>query len=190
MAMVIANDFRPGMTVMVDGRVMQVVDYHRVQPGKGGAFLRTRLRDLEQGGSVTKTFRSEEKIEQAFLEGRTFQYLYRQGDDHVIMDMESFEQAAVSAKELGEQAMYLREGMEVFVRLHKGRRVAIELPDFVEAKVVESDPGVRGDTATGGTKPATIETGAKVTVPLFVNTGDVIRVDTRTGEYVTRVQGG
>ena len=190
MATIIVNDFRPGMTLMVDGRVMQVVDYQRVQPGKGGAFLRTKLRDLERGGIVSKTFRSEEKIEQAYLETHTMQYLYRDGDNHVFMDLESFEQLGVPADELGERSGYLKDGMEVSFRTYQGRRVEVELPDFVEAVVVETDPGLRGDTASGGSKPATIETGVRVTVPLFVNVGDTIRVDTRTGNYVTRVQTG
>ncbi len=190
MATIIANDFRPGMTVVVDGQVMQVVDYQRVQPGKGGAFLRTRLRNLERGGVVTKTFRSEEKIEQAYLETHKMQYLYREGDSFIFMDLDSFEQTGVPTDELGDQAMYLKDGMEASFRTYQGRRVEVEMPDFVEAAVVQTDPGVRGDTATGGSKRATIETGATVTVPLFVNEGDVIRVDTRTGQYVTRVQGG
>jgi len=190
MAAIIANDFRPGMTVVVDGRVMQVVDYHRVQPGKGGAFLRTKLRDLERGGIVNRTFRSEEKIEQAYLETHKTQYLYRDGDACYFMDLETFEQEGVPTDELGEQAKYLKEGMEVSFRTYKSRRVEVGVPDFVRASVVETDPGLRGDTATGGSKPATIETGATVTVPLFVNIGDVIRVDTRTGQYVERVQGG
>jgi len=190
MAAIIANDFRPGMTVVVDGRVMQVVDYHRVQPGKGGAFLRTKLRDLERGGMVNKTFRSEEKVEQAYLETHRTQYLYRDGDACYFMDLETFEQQGVSTDELGEQAKYLKDGVEVSFRTYKGRRVEVSVPDFVNATVVETDPGLRGDTATGGSKPAKIETGATVTVPLFVGIGDVIRVDTRTGQYVERVQGG
>ena len=190
MATIIANDFRPGMTVIVDGRVMQVVDYQRVQPGKGGAFLRTRLRDLERGGMVSKTFRSEAKIEQAYLETRKTQYLYRDGDACYFMDMETFEQEGVPVDELGDHVLHLKEGMEVSFRTYKGRRVEVELPAFVDAEVVHTDPGLRGDTATGGTKPATVETGATVTVPLFINVGDVIRVDPRTGQYVERVQGG
>jgi len=190
MATIIANDFRPGMTVTVDGRVMRVVEYQRVQPGKGGAFLRTKLRDLERGGMVNKTFRSEEKIEQAYLETRKTQYLYRDGDACYFMDMGTFEQEGVPADELGDHVLHLKEGMEVSFRTYKGRRVEVELPAFVEVEVVQTDPGVRGDTAAGGSKPATVETGATVTVPLFVNVGDVIRVDTRTGQYVERVQGG
>jgi len=188
MAMVIANDFRPGWTVVGDGRGMQVGEYQRVLPGKGGAFLRTKLRDLERGRMVTKTFRSEEKIEQAYLETCRCQYLYRDGDTCYFMDLRSFEQDGVPAAELGDGVRYLKEGMVVSFRTYKGRRVEVELPDFVQATVVETDPGLRGDTATGGSKPATVETGATVTVPLFINVGDVIRVDTRTGHYVERVQ--
>lgn len=190
MASIIANDFRPGLTVVVDGRVMQVLEYQRVQPGKGGAFLRTKLRDLERGGIVTKTFRSEEKIEQAYLETRKAQYLYRDGEVCYFMDLETFEQEGVPAAELGDRVRFLKEGMEVAFRTHQGRRVEVELPDFVDAAVVETEPGVRGDTASGGSKPAVVETGATVTVPLFINVGDIIRVDTRTGQYVERVQGG
>jgi elongation factor P len=189
MPTIIANDFRPGVTVIVDGRVMQVVDYQRVKPGKGHSFLRTRLRDLERGGMISKTFPSEEKIEQAFLETRKAQFTYREGDTCYFMDTESFEQEAVSAAELDRLARYLQEGMEVSIRTYGGRRVSVELPDFVEARVVETDPGLKGDTAAGGSKPAKIETGATVTVPLFVNIGDRIRVDTRTGQYVQRVSG-
>jgi elongation factor P len=187
MAMIIANEFRTGLTVMVDDRIMQVVEYHRVQPGKGGAFMRTKLRDLERGGVITRMFRGEEKVEVAFLEGKKQQYLYREGTDRVFMDMESFEQAPVPEEELGEQAQFLQEGAEVIFRVHAGRRIAIEVPDFVDAKVVRTDPGFRGDTATSPSKPAELETGAVVNVPLFIETGDVIRVDTRTGQYVERV---
>jgi elongation factor P len=187
MAMIIANEFRTGLTVMVDDRIMQVVEYHRVQPGKGGAFMRTKLRDLERGGVITRMFRSEEKVEVAFLEGKKYQYLYREGDTRIFMDMESFEQIPVPEEELGDQASFLKEGAEVIFRVHEGRRISTEIPDFVEAKVVRTDPGFRGDTATSASKPAEIETGTEVTVPLFIETGDVIRVDTRTGEYVERV---
>jgi elongation factor P len=166
-----------------------VVDYQRVKPGKGHSFLRTRLRDLERGGMISKTFMSEEKIEQAFLETRKAQFTYREGETCFFMDTESFEQEAVSAAKLDRQARYLQEGMEVSLRSYGDRLISVELPDFVDARVVETDPGLKGDTAAGGSKPAKIETGATVTVPLFVNIGDRVRVDTRTGHYVQRVSG-
>ena len=188
--MIIANDFRTGMTVVVDGRVMQVLEYHRVRSGKGGAYMRTKLRDLEGGSVLTKLFRSEEKVEQAFLEARRMQYLYREGDIYYFMDLESFEQVGMTGAELDEQVHYLKDGMEVTFRVFQGRRLAVELPDFVDAVVVKTEPGVRGDTAARASKPAVLETGAMVTVPLFINQGDVVRVDTRTGQYVERIQGG
>ena len=180
-------DFRNGLTIETDRQLFQIVYFQHVKPGKGGAFVKTRLRNLRTGAVVEKTFRAGERMEPAYLERRTIQFLYRAGDDYVFMDTETYDQSSLGADQLGDKAEYLKEGIEVSIVSHDGRLLGIDLPDTVELRVTQTDPGLRGDTASGGSKPATLETGAVVTVPLFVNEGDLIRVDTRSGKYLERV---
>lgn len=188
MPLIDTNSIKPGMTIVQDGRIMEVVDYSHVKPGKGGAFVRCKLRDYITGQAMEKTWKGFQKIEQAVLETAPMEYLYRDGRRFFFMDPESFEQVAVDEELVGDAAQWLKENVHcTFVR-HDGRIIAIGVPDFIEARIVDTEPGVRGDTASGGNKPATIETGATVKVPLFLQEGDVIKVDTRDGSYVERVQ--
>jgi elongation factor P len=179
-------EFRNGLVMRLDGVLFQIVYFQHVKPGKGGAFVRTKLRNVLTGAVVERTFRAGERVEDVRLERRPLQYLYTSGDIYYFMDLESFEQHPVGAATVAQQIRFLKEGITVDALFHEGRILLIELPNFLELEVTETDPGVRGDTATGGTKPATLETGAVVQVPLFVNTGDRIKVDTRSGEYLTR----
>ncbi|HIE50455.1 MAG TPA: elongation factor P [Armatimonadetes bacterium] len=188
--MISTSDFRTGLTIAVEGEVYSIIEFLHVKPGKGGAFVRTKLRHLKTGRVLDKTFRAGEKMEPAILDRRKMQYLYNTGEEFVFMDLEDFDQHTLTKEQVGEAARFLCDGLEVDLTFHRGELLGLELPITVEAKVVDTDPGVRGDTATGGSKPATIESGAVVQVPLFINVGDVIRVDTRTGEYVDRVQAG
>jgi elongation factor P len=181
-----SNDFRNGVTIELDGQIFVVVEFLHVKPGKGAAFVRTKLRNIENGGVTERTFRAGEKVPRAHLERREMQYLYRSADDFSFMDNESFEQVLLSAEYLGDQALYLKENMAVIAVKYKDRMIGVELPNSVELTVVETDPGVRGDTASGGSKPAKLETGLIVQVPFFINEGDVLRVDTRTGQYIER----
>jgi elongation factor P len=181
-------DFRNGLSIELDGEVYTIVEFQHVKPGKGGAFVRTRLRHVRTGRIQEKTFRAGERMEQARLERRKMQYLYHTGDEFVFMDLENYDQFGLSPSQVGDQARFLKEGLEVEVTFHRNRVLGLELPITIEATVVDTDPGLRGDTAAGGSKPATLETGAVVSVPLFVNVGDRIRVDTRTGEYLDRIK--
>ena len=185
--MISTADFRNGLTILLEGVVYQLIEFQHVKPGKGGAFVRTKLRSLRTGNVLEKTFRAGERMEPAYLERRTMQFLYRAGDDYVFMDTETYDQSSLSGDDLGDKAEYLKEGIEVSVVSHDGRLLGVELPDSVELRVTQTDPGLRGDTASGGSKPATLETGAVVQVPLFVNEGDVLRVDTRNHQYLERV---
>ncbi len=180
-------DFRNGMVLRHDGELWQIVSFQHVKPGKGGAFVRTRLKKVTTGQVVERTFRAGERVEEVRLERRPMQYLY--ADDHhaYFMDQRTYEQVPIALAVLEEQRSYLKENVVCDVIAHADGIVGVELPQFVEAKIVETDPGVRGDTATGGTKPARLETGAVVQVPLFVNRGETIRVDTRTNSYLERV---
>ncbi|MFB3882691.1 MAG: elongation factor P [Armatimonadota bacterium] len=180
-------DFRNGLTIETDGQLFQIVYFQHVKPGKGGAFVKTRLRNLRTGAVVEKTFRAGERMEQAIIERQKMQFLYRAGDDYTFMDMETFDQTSLPESRIGEGAVYLKPDMEVAVVTYGGELLGVELPNTVDLAVTQTDPGLRGDTATGGSKPATLESGAVVNVPLFINEGDVIRVDTRTGQYVQRV---
>ena len=180
-------DFRNGMVILQDGGLWQIVYFQHVKPGKGGAFVRTRLRKVETGQVVERTFRAGEKVEEARLERRLMQYLYS-GDHHAyFMDVQTYEQHPVGEDLLRDQQPFLKENIVCDLLLHDGRVIGVELPNFIEAEIVETEPGVRGDTATGGTKPARLETGAVIQVPLFVNVGETIRVDTRTSAYLERV---
>ena len=187
--MISTADFRNGLTIQLDGEVYSIVEFQHVKPGKGGAFVRTKLRALRTGGVVDKTFRAGERMEPAYLERRTVQFLYRAGDDYVFMDNETYDQTSFSSDQLGDKAQYLKEGVDLAVASHEGRLLGLELPDSVALTVTQTDPGLRGDTASGGSKPATLETGAVVQVPLFINQGDVIRVDTRSHQYLERTSG-
>lgn len=184
--MISTNDFHNGLTIEFDGTVYQVVSFQHSKTGRGSAFVRTKLRNVEDGGIVEKTFRAGEKINRAHVEQRQKQYLYRDGDDYVFMDNETFEQISIDQKQLADKKNYLKENMILEVSMYKGRPIDITLPTFVELEVVETQPNIKGNTVSGGSKPATLETGAVVQVPLFLNQGEVIRVDTRTGEYIER----
>lgn len=182
------NDFRPGITVIIDGEIYMVLEAQHVKLGRGGAHVRTRLKHLLTGNVVEQNFRAGEEFEQAIVERRPYQFLYRQGDEFVFMDVETYEQVSLSSDQVGEDARFLKEGTEVILFFHEGTPLMGELPTTVELQVVETDPGVRGDTVSGGSKPAKLETGAVIQVPLFINIGDIVRVDTRTGRYVERVK--
>jgi len=181
-------DFKTGLTIELDEGVFQIIEFQHVKPGKGGAFVRTKLRNLETGSVLDKTFRAGEKMERAHIDRVEMEYLYRDGNEYVFMDMSSYEQSSLTAEELGDSVHYLKENTPVQVVSYKGKLLGVELPASMELKVTQTDPGLRGDTATGGSKPATLETGLVVQVPLFVNEGDVIRVDTRTGSYLERAK--
>lgn len=185
--MISVNDLRTGLTIDVDNDIWQVIEFQHVKPGKGAAFVRTKLRSLRGNGIQEKTFRAGEKVARAHLENRKMQYLYASGDTHTFMDMETYEQLELPASQIQEQLNYLKENMEVHILIFQGETLGVEVPNTVELKVVETEPGIKGDTASGGSKPATLETGFTVQVPLFVNEGDTIVIDTRTGEYVSRV---
>lgn len=185
--MISTNDFRTGLTIELDGQVYEVIDFQHVKPGKGAAFVRSKLKNLQTGATIEKTFRAGEKVNRAHLDKREMQYLYRAGDTLTFMDTETFEQISFTEEQLGETIKFLKENMVIQVLFHKGNTIGIELPNFVELAVVETDPGVKGDTVSGATKRAKLETGAQIQVPLFVEEGDVIKVDTRTGEYIERV---
>ncbi len=186
--MINTNDLKGGMTIEVDGQPYLVLEAnHHKLIGRGGAIVRTKLRNLETGVIVDRTFNAGDKVPRAQVETRQVQYLYSAGDEYHVMDLETYDQFPLRPEHLGDAVRFLKENMELTVVSFKGRIVAVELPITVELKVTETDPGVRGDTAAGGSKPATLETGAVVRVPLFINPGDTIRVDTRTGEYVGRV---
>ncbi len=185
--MISTNQFRNGTAIRVDGKRFTILFFQHVKPGKGGAFVRTRLRNIDTGAVVEKTFRAGEKLENVRTESRPMTYLYRDGDMLYFMDSDTYEQVAVPAEVVGEATGYVVEGGTVSVLSADGEVVSVEPPAHVDLEVAETDPGLKGDTATGGTKPATLETGLVVQVPLFVNVGDRVRVDTRSNEYLTRV---
>ncbi len=186
--MIDTSDFRNGLHIIQDGEIFTIIEFQHVKPGKGGAFVRTKLKNLKTGAVIDKTFRAGERMDQAVVERKTMQYLYHEGDDYILMDMESYESVPVNASLFGDQVKYLKENTDVTALVHEGSIIGVEIPFFVELEVTETDPGVRGDTASGGSKPATLETGAVVQVPFFINVGDRIRVDTRTDEYMERVR--
>jgi len=184
--MISSNDFRTGTTIELDGQVWRVVEFLHVKPGKGSAFVRTKLKSVQNGNVVEKTFRAGESVQQAILEKSNLQHTYVESGDYVFMDMTSFEETRLSAEQIGKGAKYLKEGMEVNVIFLNGKVLEVELPISITLKVTETDPGVKGDTASGGTKPAILETGAQVMVPLFISVGEMIRVDTRNDSYLGR----
>jgi len=184
--MISSNDFRTGVSIELDGSVWRVVEFLHVKPGKGSAFVRTKLKNVQSGNTVEKTFRAGETVPQANLEKKVMQHTYREGEDLVFMDMETFEEVRMSEAQVGDRVKYLKEEMEVSVVRWNEQILEVELPTSVVLEVTETDPGVKGDTATGGTKPAIVETGAQVMVPLFISIGERIKVDTRNDSYLGR----
>ncbi|WP_066365720.1 elongation factor P [Neobacillus fumarioli] len=184
--MISVNDFRTGLTIEVDGSIWRVIDFQHVKPGKGAAFVRSKLRNLRTGAIQEKTFRAGEKVEKAQIDNRKMQYLYASGDQHVFMDMESYEQVELPASSIEHELKFLKENMEVYIVMFQGETLGVELPNTVELEVVETEPGIKGDTASGGSKPATLETGLVVQVPFFVNQGDKLIINTTDGTYVSR----
>lgn len=185
--MLSAGDFRNGITIEYDNNIYQIIEFQHVKPGKGAAFVRTKLKNIINGGVVEKTFRPTEKFEEARIDRVEMQYLYNDGDLFYFMDMNTFEQIGLNQDQIGDALKFVKENEMVKIISHKGNVFAVEPPLFVELEITDTEPGFKGDTATGATKPATVETGALVYVPLFVNLGDKIKIDTRTGEYLSRV---
>ena len=179
-------DIRTGLVIEYKGHRMKIVEFLHVKPGKGSAFVRTKLKSVQSGNVVEKTFRAGESVQQAILEKSNLQHTYVESGDYVFMDMTSFEETRLSSEQIGKGAKYLKEGMEVNVIFHNGKVLEVELPISITLKVTETDPGVKGDTASGGTKPAILETGAQVMVPLFISVGEMIKVDTRNDSYLGR----
>jgi elongation factor P len=184
--MISSNDFRPGVSIEWNGGVWRVVEFLHVKPGKGAAFVRTKLKNVQTGGVVEQTFRAGETVPQANLEKSTMQHTYKEGDGFVFMDMDSYEEATLTANQIGERVKYLKEGMEVSVVRWNEQIMEVELPNSVVLEVTQTDPGIKGDTATGGSKPAIVETGAQIMVPLFIETGERIKIDTRSDQYLGR----
>ena len=185
--MISAGDFRNGVTIEVDGNIFQILEFQHVKPGKGAAFVRTKLKNIINGGVVEKTFRPTEKFPQARIDRKDMQYLYSDGDLFTFMDTETYDQVALNTDTVGDTLKFVKENEICKVCSHNGNVFAVEPPLFVELEITDTEPGFKGDTATGASKPATVETGAQVFVPLFVNQGDKIKIDTRTGEYLSRV---
>lgn len=182
------TEFRTGLKIEIDGEPYVIVDFQHVKPGKGGAFVRTKIKSLRSGNVIDRTYRAGEKVGVPELEEKTMQYLYAAAKDRVFMDTTSYEQVSLSEQQLGDSINYLKENMEIKVLYYKGAPINIEVPMFVELAIAKTDPGVRGDTASGGSKPATLETGAVLKVPFYLNEGDVVKVDTRTGTFIERVK--
>ena len=185
--MISASDFRNGMTIEIDGNVCQIIEFQHVKPGKGAAFVRTKLKDIINGGVKETTVRPTEKVPAARIDRKDMQYLYQDGDIYNFMDSETYEQIGLTSEQVGDSLKFVKENEVCKINSYNGNVFAVEPPMFVELTITETEPGFKGDTATGATKPATVETGANVAVPLFVNEGDVIKIDTRTGEYLSRV---
>lgn len=181
------NEIKAGLTILVDEQVWVVLECQHVKPGKGAAFVRVKIRSLKNSSVQEKTFRGDEKIEEAFVEERKLQYQYSSGNMYHFMDQENFEEIAISDDQMGDKSRFLKDNLEVNAYFYKGDFLNVGLPTFIEVRVTRTEPGIRGDTAKSGTKPATIETGAIIQVPLFINEGDAVKVDTRTGGYVERV---
>ena len=185
--MISAGDFRNGITIEYDNNVYQIIEFQHVKPGKGAAFVRTKLKNIKSGGVVEKTFRPTEKCPQARIDRKDMQYLYDDGDLYYFMNVETYDQVGLTKDQVGDSLKFVKDNEMVKVCSHNGEVFAIEPPLFVELEVIETEPGFAGNTAQGATKPATVETGAQVMVPLFVNQGDKLKIDTRTGEYLSRV---
>ena len=185
--MISTNDLRTGVTVEIDGAVWAVLEFQHVKPGKGAAFVRTKMKNVATGAVQERTFNAGEKLNKARVENKEMQYLYVSGEFYTFMDNSTFEQMDLVADQIGDGLKYLIENMNIQIQVFDGKVIGVEMPNFVELTITECEPGVKGDTATAGTKPATLETGAQVKVPFFINEGDKIRIDTRTGEYLSRV---
>ncbi len=185
--MISAGDFRNGVTIEIEGAVFQIIEFQHVKPGKGAAFVRTKLKNVINGGVVERTFRPTEKFPQARIDRSDMQYLYNDGDLFYFMNVENYEQVALNRDTIGDALKFVKENEMCKVLAYNGNIFSVEPPLFVELEITDTEPGFKGDTATGATKPATVETGAQVAVPLFVNQGDIIKIDTRTGEYLSRV---
>ena len=185
--MISAGEFRNGITIEYEGNIYQIIEFQHVKPGKGAAFVRTKLKNIKNGGVVERTFRPTEKCPMARIDRRDMQYLYNDGDLYTFMDMETYDQISLNKDAIGDALKFVKENETCRICSHNGSVFAVEPPLFVELAITETEPGFKGDTATGANKPATVETGAMVYVPLFVNEGDVIKIDTRTGEYLSRV---
>ena len=184
--MISSNDFRTGVTIEYDGQIWRVIEFMHVKPGKGAAFVRTKLKNIRTGAVKETTFRAGEKVGRARIENRGMQYLYNDGDNFTFMDTETFEQTNIGRDQLEYELNFLKENMNCVVVLYEGQPIGVELPNTVELSVAQTEPGIRGDTATGGSKPAAMETGYTVQVPFFINVGDVLIIDTRSGLYVSR----
>lgn len=184
--MIATNQFKNGLTIMLDNQIFTIISFQHVKPGKGGAFIRTKLKNLKTGNFLDKTFRSGEKVEQAFVEEKKLQFLYHQGGFYHFMDQETFEQTELSEDRLDEKLKFLQDNMVISMAVCRGEIIDINLPNFVELKVTHTEPGVRADTVKAATKTATLETGARIEVPLFINQDDILKIDTRTGQYVSR----
>ncbi|HTN81832.1 MAG TPA: elongation factor P [Acidimicrobiales bacterium] len=187
MPAITTNDLKNGITLQLDNGLFTVVDFQHVKPGKGGAFVRTTLKNARTGAVIERTFRAAERVEQAIVDKREMQFLYREADEYVFMDTESYDQLHVAPAALGNAAGYLVESANAVLAMYEGEIIGVDIPASVELKVTETEPGIQGDRVSGARKPATLETGITVQVPLFVNIGDRIKVDTRSGEYLTRV---
>jgi len=188
MAVISTAEFRNGAKIELDGEPYTVAEFQHVKPGKGGAFVRTKLKNLRDGRVLERTFRAGEKVEVPDLTYADMQFLYAQGDEYIFMDTSTYDQMPLTREQLGQAVDFMQESLEVKVLFHQGRPIDVEIPNFMELEIVETDPGVRGDTATGGTKPAKLETGAVVKVPLYMEVGERIKVDTRTRTYVERAK--
>ena len=184
--MISSNDFRSGVTIELEGAVWRVVEFLHVKPGKGSAFVRTKLKKVQTGNVVERPFRAGETVPQATIEKRSMQHTYKEGEQYVFMDMETFEEVRLNPEQMGDRAKYIKEEMEINILFWNGQVLEVELPTSVVLEVIETDPGVKGDTATGGSKPAIVETGAQVMVPLFISIGERIKIDTRDGSYLGR----
>jgi elongation factor P len=186
MAAISSNDIKNGITIKVDEGLFTVIDFQHVKPGKGGAFVRTKLRNARSGAVIERTYRSDERLEQAMIDKRDMQYLYHDGDDYIFMDQLTFDQVPVSSKTLGDAANFLKETGKAMLMLHDDEIIGIELPASVELEIAETEPGIQGDRVSGARKSATLETGLVVQVPLFIGPGEMVKIDTRTGDYITR----
>ncbi|GAA0435849.1 MAG: elongation factor P [Bacillota bacterium] len=184
--MISVNDFKTGLTIEVDNGIWQVIEFQHVKPGKGAAFVRSKLRNLRNGSIQEKTFRAGEKVGKAHIETKKMQYLYASGDSHAFMDTNTYEQIELSSSQIEYELKFMKENMEVSVITYEGEILGVELPNNVELEVTETEPGIKGDTASGGSKPATLETGHIVQVPFFINQGDVLIINTSDGKYVSR----
>ncbi len=185
--MISAGDFRKGITFEMDGEIYTIVDFQHVKPGKGAAFVRTKIKNIKTGATLEKSFNPNDKYPRAHIETKEMQYLYNDGDLYYFMDLETYEQIPLNVDQVEDAVKYIKENMNAIIKFHKGEAFSVDPPNFVELEVIDTEPGFKGDTATGANKPAIVETGASINVPLFINKGDIIRIDTRTGEYMERV---